>query len=151
MEKYAIILMFAVALFSYGMSDLEETSYPSLDVRLTEIILKVEDGVILMPEGTYKMPVENVDIRSEELVELNRKYNLETIEKMYANKKSAEEVAREFPEREVRAPEGVENTDLGNTYLLKFPEHIDVREIVKDYKEVEGVIYAEENKVLTIL
>jgi len=150
MEKYAIILMFTVAVFSCGMSDLEEAPYPSLDVRLAEIILKVEDGVILMPEGTYKMPVENVDIRSQELVELNRKFNLVTIEKMYAKKKLSEEVAREFPEREARAPEWVENTDLDNTYLLKFPEHIDVRGIVKEYQEIEGVIYAEENKVLSI-
>jgi hypothetical protein len=132
------------------MSGSEEAPYEEVDVRLSEIIIKVEGDIIVMPEGVYKAPVENIDIRSKELKELNSKFNLVTIEKMYARKKSEEEVAREFPEREMRAPEGVKNTDIDNTYLLRFPEHIDAREIAREYQEIEGVIYAEENKVMKI-
>ncbi|MEK9137638.1 MAG: hypothetical protein AAB393_10990, partial [Bacteroidota bacterium] len=45
---------------------------------------------------------------------------VQRIEKMFAKKKAKEEAAKEFPEREARAPEDAEEPDLENTFLLKF-------------------------------
>lgn len=122
----------------------------AVETPYVEMIIKVESDIIIMPEGTYKAPLGEIEIKSDEIRDLNRKYNLMSIEKMYAKKKSADEVAKEFPEREARAPEGVEEPDLENTFLLKFPEHTDVRELMNEYKTIEGVIYIEENKTVSI-
>ncbi|MDB4349660.1 hypothetical protein OAA99_01765 [Omnitrophica bacterium] len=132
----------------YGMGYSEDN--PSVEAPLTEIIIKVKEDVIIMPEGSYKSSISDIEINSKELSSLNMKYNLVTIEKMYARKRSEKEAAREYPEREARAPADAEEPDLDNTYLLKFPEHIEPREIVSEYERIDDVIYAEENKTLSI-
>lgn len=123
---------------------------PKIGVFFIEIIIKVKPDVIIMPEGSYKAPIDEIEIKSEGLRELNKKFNLITIERMFHRKKSKEEIAKEYPEREERAPEVTEEVDLENVFLLKFPEHIDPDEIISEYEKLEEVIYAEENKRVEI-
>ncbi len=136
MTKISVIILSAVILlFTCGMSEAEKPLTPSVDVRLTEVIIKVDDGVITMPEGVYKAPIGDIEIGSAGLKELNKKFNLVSIEKMYAGKTKGDTGG---------------SSGLENTYLLKFPEHIDTGLLVAEYEGVDGVIYAEENKVMTI-
>lgn len=137
-----IILFCGVSLYGEGEEKVE--------ARLTEIILKVYPDTIVIPEGLYTAPVEEITINSEGIRELNKKFNLVSIEKMYAKKMSREEAAAEFPEREARAPEEAQEQDLEDTFLLKFPDLIDAKLIISEYEEVEDVIYAEENMVFSI-
>ncbi len=124
--------------------------FAEVENRYVEVIIKVKPDVIIMPEGVYNAPLDEIEIESDEIKELNKKYNLMSIEKMFAKKKPKEEVAKEFPEREARAPEGAEEPDLENIFLLKFPDHTDLRALMDEYKAVDGVIYIEENKEVSI-
>lgn len=123
---------------------------PTVQVTLTEIILKVKPGVIAMPEGTYQVSLNELYISSEELKELNGKFHLINIEKMFARKKAKEEALKEFPEIEAREPYETEEPDLENTFLLRFPGLIDAAEIIEEYEKIEDVIYAEENRSVEI-
>lgn len=121
-----------------------------VEVRFTEIVIKVKPDVIVMPEGHYMAPLSEIEIDSEPLQALNRKFNLFSIERMFVRKRPDEEAAKEYPEREARVPEDVETPDIENTFLLKFPELIAADEIIDEYKKLEDVIYAEENTTLDI-
>lgn len=142
-----LYILLCLVLFS-GLVFCEET--PKIGVFFIEIIIKVKPDVIIMPEGFYKAPINQIVIRSEGIKELNKKFNLISMERMYAKKRPKEEVAEEFPQRESRAPQEAEEPDLEDTFLLKFPEHIDPDLIIKEYENLEEVIYAEENISLEI-
>ena len=148
MRTLVFLSILIVSALAYG-SGLTEKS-PKAEAFFVEIIIKVSSDVIIMPEGTYKAPLGEIEIKSDEIKDLNRKYNLISIEKMYAKKKTAEEVAKEFPERQARAPEDAEEPDLENTFLFKFPEHTDVQALTEEYETIEGVMYIEENKTVSI-
>ena len=141
--SFALIFLISCGICPSGENE-------KVEARFTEIIIKVKPDIIIMPEGTYKPPLNEVEVCSPELQELNKEFNLIIIEKMYALKKPAEEVGKEFPEREARAPEGIEEPDLENTFLLKFPEHTDPKAIIEEYEKLKDVIYVEENKVFEI-
>ncbi len=119
-----------------GMSASEEApeETPEVEVRFAEIIIKVEPEVIVMPEGSRRAPLSEIEIKSKALKELNRKFNLEAIERLYAK----------------RELEEAEEPDLEEVYLLRFPELNDVDAMIREYQKLEGVIYAEENMVLSI-
>ncbi|MDP3789855.1 MAG: hypothetical protein Q8R48_05585 [Candidatus Omnitrophota bacterium] len=148
MKTLVFLSILMISLLAYGEGLPEKCPEP--EAFFVEMIIRINPDVIIMPEGTYKAPLGEIEIKSSEIKDLNRKYNLISIERMYAKKKSAEEVAKEFPEREARAPEGAEAPDLENTFLLKFPEHTDIRELINEYKATEGVIYIEENRTVSI-
>lgn len=148
MKKITALLILIIAAISWGTAFPEKN--PTVQVQFAEIILKVKPDVIIMPEGTYKVSLSEVYIDSEELKELNRKFHLISIEKMFARKKTEEEVLKEFPEREARAPEEAEEPDLENTFLLRFPELINITVLIEEYEKIEEVIYAEENKTVEI-
>lgn len=141
-------LFLLILVISYGMGFPQES--PEVEARFVEIIIKVKPGIITMPEGTYKAPIEEIEIKEEGLKSINKKFNLISIEKMFARKKPKEEVAKDYPEREARAPEDVEEPDLENIFLLRFPEHIDPNTIISEYEKIEDVIYAEENMPVSI-
>ena len=128
MKNLAILLLVIGVVCAYCPSVLSA----EVGSRYVEVIIKVEPGIIIMPEGAYKAPLGEIKIESDGIEELNTKYNLMSIEKMFAKKKLEE------------AP------DLENTFLLKFPEHTDLKVLMDEYKEVEGVIYIEENKEVSI-
>lgn len=152
MHKKLFLLILIVGAVACGMGFPEKgpEKGPEVEVRFTEVIVKVEPDVIVMPEGTYKAPLSEVEIKSEEIKELNKKFNLTSIERMFARKKPEQEVLKEFPEREERVPEEAETPDLENTFILKFPELIDAGVIIEEYEKIEDVIYAEENKSVGI-
>lgn len=137
-----IVSSFVFLLFSMSGAGVKE--------EFTEIIIKVESDIIVLPEGTYTAPLSEIRVISEPLQELNKRYNLVSIEKMYVVKKPADEIAGEFPEREARAPEDSVVPGLENTFLFKFPGLVDVEELIREYEALEEVEYAEENKKVSI-
>lgn len=149
MKNLAFLLLILLTVtLTYGEGLPEKNA--KVEARFVEMIIKVAPDVIIMPEGIYKAPLDEIEIKSDEIKELNRKYNLMSIEKMFAKKAPKEELAKEFPERQARAPEDAEEPDLENIFLLKFPEHTDTQELIDEYKTIEGVIYIEENKTVSI-
>lgn len=147
--KILVFLSILVVATSACAVGLPEKS-PKVEAFFVEMIIKVKPDVIIMSDGTYKAPLGEIEIKSDGIKELNKRFNLVSIEKMFAKKKSAEEAAKEFPEREARAPESAEMPDLENTFLFKFPEHTDVRALIDGYKAAEGVIYIEENRAVSV-
>jgi len=103
-----------------------------VQVKYKEVIVKVEEDVIKLPEGEYGAPLEDIEISSDEMVELNRKFNLQAIEKMFAIKGDDAENADE-------------GDGLENLFLFKFPELNDAEAMIAEYSDLEDVIYAEEN------
>lgn len=153
MSRLGLILMISMLIFALGMEGNQQGQPLTVEVRASEIILKVEDNTILMPEGAYRAAIRDIEIHSRELRDINSKFNIISIERMYATKAGKDDVAQEFPEREMRAEEEEgeeEEPDLENIFLLKFPEHIDPAEIVREYEKIEEVIYAETNKTVSI-
>ena len=148
MYKKLLLVLFLL-MITCGMA-IPEKGGGEVEVRFTEIVVKVRPDAIVMPEGDYRAPLSEIEIHSDELKALNRKFNLFSIERMFARKKSDEKVGEEYPEREARAPEDVEKPDIENTFLLKFPDLISANAIVNEYERLEDVIYAEENAVLDI-
>ena len=142
MKNLAILICLLATLVASALS-------AEVESRYVGVIIKVKPDMIIMPEGAYNAPLDEIEIDSDDITELNKKYNLMSIEKMFT-KKPKEEVAKEFPERAARAPEDAEAPDLENTFLLKFPEHTDIQAVIDEYKAVDGVIYIEENKEVSI-
>lgn len=127
-----VFLLLAVIVVACGMGFPEKGT--EVNVRFTEIIIKLEPDVIVIPEGTYKVPLSEIEIKSEEIEELNREFNLVSIEKMFARKRPGE----------------AEEPELENTFLLKFPDLVEPDAVIDAYEALEEVIYAEENKVVGI-
>ena len=72
--------------------------------RLSEVIIKVNPETIDMPEGIYTAPLKDIRFSSEDMDDLNKKYNLISIEKIFV----APPVGEEAEEDE----SGIRNTYL---------------------------------------
>ena len=93
--------------------------------------------------------LEDIEIKSSELSDLISKYNLISIEKMYVRKRPENELAKERL-KETRADSETEAPDLDDVYLLKFPMHTNMDELISEYESLDEVIYAEENAVMSV-
>jgi hypothetical protein len=141
-----IIAIAMILFFLCGMGYPDDAE--RVETRSTEIVIKVNPDIIVMPEGVYSASPGDVDIDSEEMRELNRKFNLIGIERMFAHKAPK---GGGFPEREARAPDNEDAPDMENVFLFSFPEHIELGDILDEYGDLEEVIYAEKNKEARIL
>ncbi len=83
------------------------------------------------------------------LDELNRRYGVARISKVFARAPDPEEVARQFPERARRAPPGVNAPTLTYIYKLTMSHHVDVLQAARDYAAHPDVEYAEPNSLAT--
>lgn len=110
---------------------------PAAGGPYTEIIIKVKPGVIVIPAGKAEAELCDVEINSEGLKELNEEFGLAGIERAFAAKSRKEDPAQEYP-------------DLENVYIFSFPPGADTGIIINRYGELEDVVYAEENRTLSI-
>ena len=144
-----ILLYILMSLLLCGMGSPEES--PEVEVSFTEIIIKVDPEVIIIPEGAQTAPVGEIEINSDELKGLNRQFNLVSLERVFRVKKAKDEAGEEYQQKEISmAPEGEETPDLENIFLLKFPELIAAQVIIDEYNKLDEVIYAEENRTFSI-
>lgn len=137
MKRYGVlILLVMVLLTAVGMDTPQEGAKEerAVKARFTEIIIKVRPGVIVMPEGIQAPPLSEVEIGSEAIKELNSKFNLLSIERLFLRKREGQEAY----------------LDLEDVFLFKFPDLINPDEIIDEYQKLDEVIYAEKNEVVTI-
>ena len=148
MRKICAFLLLLIIALSCSKTFPEKDT--ELEVSFVEVIIKVRPDTIVMPKGTCKAPLSEIEINSRKLKALNRKFNLITLEKAFTGGRSKEELQEEFPERQARAPQDAPVVDLENIYLMKFPEHTSVDAVIEEYEAAKEIIYAEENKTLEI-
>lgn len=131
------LITIMVMIFICGMGVPEDS--PNVELRTVELIIKVRPETIVMPEGYYKTDINDIVINSENLKELNKRFNLISIERMFAKKIEKGDSEKEYAENEME-----------DIYLLRFPEHTDMKGLIEGYGSADEVIYAEENKTLEI-
>jgi len=106
--------------------------------RFVEIIVKVEKDTIVMPEGRASAPLEEIEVESEDLEELNKKFNILRIDRIFA-KRPKEELA-----------ESSEDAGLEDIFVFRFSDLNDVGTMIGEYEALEEVEYAEVNKAAKI-
>ena len=144
------ISVFIIVMTLFNCSTVLAEEGPEIEVRSAEIIIKVAPGTITMPEGHYRSPLSEIDISSDALMEINKKFNLISIERMFAKKAPEDKATEEYSGEEPVGSGEEEQADLENIYLLKFPDNIDPYIIIKELEIIKDVVYAEKNEIVTI-
>jgi len=150
MKKMKKISVFIIVMTLFSCSTVLAEEGPEIEVRSAEIIIKVAPGTITMPEGHYRSPLSDVDISSDALIEINKKFNLISIEKMFARKAPEDKAGEGYQEEEPARSGEEEGTDLENIFILKFPDNFDPYIIIKELEMIKDVVYAEKNEIVTI-
>jgi hypothetical protein len=89
-----------------------------------EMIIEIKRGVVDLGKEPGKVPQEKALINSESMRELNKKYGLVSVERLFSGTR------KELP---------------SDIYVFRFPADVDIDEAIADYKIEGDVVYAEAN------
>ncbi len=134
----ALIIVYTVIGILFTCMSAHAEAPNEVEGRFVEIIVKVEKDTIVMPEGRASAPLEEIEVESEDLEELNKKFNILRIDRIFA-KRPKEELA-----------ESSEDAGLEDIFVFRFSDLNDVGTMIGEYEALEEVEYAEVNKAAKI-
>ena len=102
----------------------ENTAKKSAKMVKAEMIIEIKKGIIDMGSEHGIVPQEKVKVSAGLIAELNRKYGLVSVERLFS---------------------GTRKETPSDIYLFRFPPKANMNEIISKYKEDGSVIYAEQN------
>ena len=106
-----------------------------------EIIVKFKPRMIVLPKEKTKVLVSDVFSISPSVEYLNRKYRAETIEKVFKRAKEERQLITLETGRIVEFP------NLSHYYKIKFPEDVDIKRVVEEFKSDPSIEYADLNYI----
>jgi len=124
-----IVLMFAFCAARAWADEMhfetsENAAKKSAKMVKAQMIIEIKKGIIDMGKEHGIVPQEKVKVGTGLLAELNRKYGLISIERLFS---------------------GTRKDTPSDIYVLRFPPKANMNEIISKYKEDGSVIYAEQN------
>lgn len=89
-----------------------------------EMIIEIKREVVDLGNELGIVPQEKVSVNSESLSELNKKYGLVSVERLFS---------------------GTRTDAPSDIYVFRFPLKVNINEVVSNYKREGSVVYAEAN------
>lgn len=117
----------------------------ALDHDPHAIIVKFKPRVISLPNGGYNISTHEAMIRSAGIINLNVKYRVSTLKKIF--RYAQEDVTRVWNKR--RKLVNIE--DLSGYYKIYFPDDVDVKTALEDYRADPNVLAAEPDYIAHIM
>jgi len=118
------------------------------------LIIKFKDDTVLggQIQKLFQKDVKIVFITNDNyLDELNEKYHLIKVSKVFKGLLSVDEIKEKFPERSKRIPPGAEVPNLRYTYKFEFNDStMDILKAAKEYAEDPNVDYAHPDYLVTL-
>lgn len=125
-----IIILTLIFCAAHGWADelhfetSENTAKKSAKMVKAEMIIEIKNGIIDLGGEHGIVPQEKVRVGAGLLAELNKKYGLLSVERLFS---------------------GTRKETPSDIYVFRFPPKANMSEIISKYKEDGSVIYAEQN------
>jgi thermitase len=137
MKRPSIILIIFFFCFLSNNALAEQKYVPE------RIIIKVQPGVMSLPEGIYESEPRKMSIKAASISNLNTKFKVKKIEKVFKKVKKKPGLTK-LGRKTVQIP------DLSNFYIIHLPEGSSIEAIIEEYKKDLNIEYVSPDYLLSI-